>query len=123
MIEQTPFRPDSMLKEKIAKALGWEQLMDDTGWWRDTSCKERLLPNWSTNDALAIQLLQKLCKPVEDGGRGWSGYRIHYECYGDYGEHTVVILLSFEGDTVDMSSLESLAHAISLAILAALEDE
>jgi len=108
------------LDKAIARRLGWEYIDDTTsarwGAWENLVGDILQRPDpFSTDDAAALALLQQLCKPVEEGGRGWSGYRL---AYTDKMYWTEILPAQFI-----YKSKISLAHAASLAILAALEAE
>lgn len=133
MVESNQPQPGWELDEAIARLLGWKVYSLDSSLWRDGNGHYCGFIRWSTDDIEAFKLLQQLCRPKEDGGRGWLGYRSHYDCRDrePYGieiatkDNTESEKWSHEVEeqTFEEWSRQSHAHAIALAILAALEAE
>ena len=118
-------QPGRELDEAIARALGWKiglehapELDEDCAYesWQspDGSFHGASPPCFSTDTATAMATLEQLCKPVEEGGRGWPywissplrpGRAYGVRCNNHKTKAT------------------TLAHAVSLAMLAALEAE
>ena len=123
MVDTDQPQPCSELDESIARALGWKQikrsdhtLPGDT-WQSPGGFNYGGPPPFSTNTATAMAALEQLCKPKEEGGRGWNGWSMCYDKYSD-GE----IIHSFGIGDHDEEA-PTLAHAAALAMLAALEAE
>ncbi len=122
-------QPGSELDERLAKALGWKTIWDtESGyrysmWVSPKADKYREEPlSYSTDTATAMATLEQLCKPKKEGGRGW-GYILRRP-KGTYEQPYNVRLSDEEGGFFDdIGSDISLAHAASLAMLAALEAE
>ena len=103
--------PGRKLDEAIAKLLGWRY--SKLYGWLDAEGQQTLKPltSISTDDATAIATLQQLCKPVEEGGRGWVVYiELWLSCTEVWIEGHEAVQNTF-------------AHAAVLAMLAALEAE
>ncbi len=120
-------QPGTKLDEAIAKALGWTEIipswnasLSDYDYWKSPDGRKHSdPPAYSTNTATAMATLEQLCKPAEEGGRGWNGWSACYDRYSDGKRiHSFSI-----GDQDDNCEAPTLAHAIALAMLAALEAE
>ncbi len=110
-------QPGSELDERLAKALGWKTIRDTESGYRygmwvppkaDRYREEPL--SYSTDDATALATLQQLWK---EKGWNWAMYSPDIE-----DSKFVVGIVHYSGE-----SEISLAHAASLAMLAALEAE
>jgi hypothetical protein len=109
------------LNEAIAKALGWYIGGYHDCWFDNDTfiCTRNNLPCWSTDDATAMDLLQTLCRE-----RGWEFGWEYKKAIRPYEYlHSVKIYGVKGGGFASGVTRESLAHAISLVILAALEAE
>ncbi len=114
-------RPGCELDEAIAKALGWKEIRDTKrgyryGTWVSPEAdvyREEPLP-YSTDTATALAMLEQLCKPKEEGGRGWT-FQISHP--GLTTAYWVELSCFYDGEA------STLAHATALVILAALEAE
>ncbi len=127
-------QPGSDLDAAIAEALGWrlsiiayEMLYGDKCYYWCGPRNEQQLspPKYSTDTATAIATLEQLCKPVEEGGRGWA-WKYESPNRKSFGTHDVTISDRFRGVVRSYCSKDSLARAIAeatLAMLAALEAE
>lgn len=122
-------QPGRELDEAIARLLGWVKSQDRRSFggsslWLRVGTYPICLPHFSTNDAIAFATLQQLCKPVEEGGRGW-GHSYHSPGVLGYGKnHCLAIFNGKKNHCLSTVWSEvSFAHAAALAIHAALEVE
>ena len=119
-------QPGSELDERLAKAMGWKPIYGYRfGTWVSPKADEHRnepLP-YSTDTATAIATLEQLCKPVEEGGRGWDGFNISFSRERD-GSNLYCVIIDPSSHTNTVTAVEStIAHAAALAMLAALEAE
>lgn len=134
MVETDQLQPGPELDAAIAKLLGWKKIVENhdsklslIGYWRIRGGSSlHLLSRWSTDDVEAFELLQQLCRPKEDGGRGWI-YVIHSPD-DTRDKHFIAIGYEERRGNCDCSRAcvgygISFARAASVAIHAALEAE
>ncbi len=108
------------LDEAIALALGCERLKDNgVPYFIYNGAEYRHV---SEEDRFALGLLQQLCKPKEEGGRGWAGFRTWHNSHDDEFSNGVIIIDAAYNDYCG-TSVVSFAHAAALAIRPALEAE
>ena len=111
----------------FAKALGWKFTYETGatyGIWQSPDgefCNHQ--PPFSTNTATAMAALEQLCKPVEEGGRGWCFSLDSPTPFNSEWTDTWYVEIETPGDLYPGKSKISLAHAAALAMLAALEAE